>query len=104
MYLAKGGKQNKRDTGLIGVPDDEIRRRARDKSLSPEERQRYVQEEKARKWRNQQKRNNFQVDPDQVEAVVVTGVALYVGYRVVRFLPSLIPALWWTIPINAAAP
>ena len=40
--------------------------------------------------------------------VVATGVGvgagLYVAYRVIRFLPSLFPPLWWTIPANAVAP
>jgi len=28
----------------------------------------------------------------------------YLVYRGIRMLPSLIPAMWWTIPINAATP
>jgi RHS repeat-associated protein len=28
----------------------------------------------------------------------------YVAYRVIRFIPSLYPPLWWTIPANAATP
>jgi len=44
----------------------------------------------------------------QTEAVVLTGAATvgigYGIYRFVRFLPSLFPALWWTIPENAAIP
>ena len=35
------GKERIRDTGLQDVPDAEVKRRARDKSLSPSERQRY---------------------------------------------------------------
>ena len=50
------GKENKRDTGLIGQTDDEIKRKARDKSLSKDERRRYQTEEKAKKLRNKQKR------------------------------------------------
>ncbi len=58
LGLAKGGKQNVRDSGLRDVSDDEISRRARDPSLSPEERRRYQKEEKARGLRNKQKRGN----------------------------------------------
>jgi RHS repeat-associated protein len=54
--MGKGGKQNVRDTGLAGIPDAEISRRARDRSLPPEERRRYQKEEKARKQRNKNKR------------------------------------------------
>jgi hypothetical protein len=56
-YLeAKGGKQNVGDTGLAHLPDAEISRRARDKTLSPGERRRYQKEEKARRMRNKRKR------------------------------------------------
>ncbi|MBL8013053.1 MAG: RHS repeat-associated core domain-containing protein [Candidatus Omnitrophica bacterium] len=54
--LSKGGKQNQRDTGLANLSDEEVSRRARDKSLSGEERRRYQKEEKARGTRNKQKR------------------------------------------------
>ena len=38
-------------------------------------------------------------------ATVATGVGLgYIIYRVVRFLPSLFPPLWETIPANLAIP
>jgi RHS repeat-associated protein len=55
--MAKGGKQNKRDSGLVNKSDEEVRKGARDKSLSPKERRRYQTEEKSRKQRNQEKRN-----------------------------------------------
>jgi hypothetical protein len=45
--------------------------------------------------------------PDVAKAVVVVGGAAAVGYgiyRFVRFLPSLVPPLWWTIPTNLAVP
>jgi len=32
------------------------------------------------------------------------GVGGYVLYRGIRMIPSLFPALWWTIPANAATP
>lgn len=32
------------------------------------------------------------------------GLGGYVIYRGVRMLPSLVPALWWTIPANAVMP
>jgi hypothetical protein len=41
------------------------------------------------------------------EAAAATGAAVGVGYiiyRIVRFLPSLAPPLWWTIPENALIP
>ncbi|WP_367300334.1 hypothetical protein [Hafnia alvei] len=25
-------------------------------------------------------------------------------YRVIRFIPSLVPPLWWSIPVNAVTP
>lgn len=46
------------DSGLIGIPDEEISRRARDKTLSGKERRRYQKEEKIRGPRNKQKRQN----------------------------------------------
>jgi hypothetical protein len=44
---------------------------------------------------------------DGAKAVAVVGGGLavgYIAYRVIRFLPSLAPPLWWTIPANAAIP
>lgn len=41
------------------------------------------------------------------KAVAETGATIgagYLVYRAVRFLPSLLPPLWWTIPENAAIP
>jgi hypothetical protein len=37
-------------------------------------------------------------------AAAATVGAGYVAYRVIRFLPSLAPPLWWTIPENIAIP
>lgn len=56
INYSKGGKQNARDSGLESIPTDEINRRARDKSLPPNERGRYIREEKARRERNKRKR------------------------------------------------
>lgn len=36
--------------------------------------------------------------------VATAGVVAYGAYRFIRFLPSLAPPLWWTIPANAVAP
>ena len=47
------------DSGLVGIPDEEISRKARDKSLSGEERNRYREEEKVRGLRNKQKRKDY---------------------------------------------
>jgi hypothetical protein len=41
------------------------------------------------------------------QAAAATGAAVGVGYiiyRIVRFLPSLAPPVWWTIPENALIP
>lgn len=55
VMLSKGGRQNVRDTGLIGVSDDEIGRRLKDPATNPEERKRLVKEQKARGNRNKSK-------------------------------------------------
>jgi len=54
--LAKGGKQNIRDSGLDGLSDSEVSARARDPNISKEERRKAQKEEKARKQRNKVKR------------------------------------------------
>lgn len=46
------------DFGLKGFSDEEVSRRARDKSLTGEERRRYQREEKLRGQRNKQKRQS----------------------------------------------
>ncbi len=90
-YLfAKGGKQNIRDSGLIGVSDEEIQRRARDPNLTPSERLRYLKEEKARKLRNVEKRSNFGASPTQATEVAILGIGGYLLYRGLRLLPSLL--------------
>jgi hypothetical protein len=105
MLFAKGGKENIRDTGLRDVPTEEVQRRARDKNLPPAERQRYIREEKARKVRNAEKRSNYTtLDPEPLVIGGSAAVVLYGTYRLVRFLPSLLPPLWWTAPANAALP
>lgn len=55
VLFSKGGKQNVRDTSLIGVTDDEIDRRLKDPNTSAEERKRLVTEQKARGNRNKAK-------------------------------------------------
>ena len=55
------------DSGLRDVPDDEISRRARDKSLPGEERRRYQREEKLRGQRNKQKRqSHYSIDQSKL--------------------------------------
>ncbi len=54
--MAKGGKQNVKDTGLIGVPTDAIKDRLKNPSISKEEKKRLEKELKARGVRNKQKR------------------------------------------------
>lgn len=56
FFSKSKGKENVRDTGLQDLSDEEVSRRARDKSLSGEERRKYQKEEKARKLRNKGKR------------------------------------------------
>ena len=51
-----GGRENVRDTELQDKSDEEIMKGARDRSLSPEQRRRFVREEKARGLRNKGKR------------------------------------------------
>ena len=46
-------------------------------------------------------------DPNTVEKIVAVGAtvtAAYVVYRVIRMIPSLVPGMWWSIPLNATAP
>lgn len=88
------------------MSDEEVSRRARDPDLSPQERQRYIREEKARGLRNRERRSNFEVNIDLAPVVEIGAGAIlvYGAYRVVRFLPSLVPLLWWTAPANAAIP
>ena len=55
------------DSGLRDVSDEEVSRRARDKSLSSEERRRYQREEKLRGQRNKQKRqSHYSVQQSQL--------------------------------------
>ncbi|MDP9892578.1 RHS repeat-associated protein [Variovorax boronicumulans] len=55
MEMAKGGKQNIRDSGLVGVSSEEIKRRLKEAGTSAEERKRLVKEQKARGERNTDK-------------------------------------------------
>lgn len=44
---------------------------------------------------------------EAARTAVKTGATIgagYVAYRVIRFIPSLFPPLWWTIPENAVIP
>lgn len=52
-------RTNRPDSGLADLPDEEISRRARDRSLSGPERNKYREEEKVRGLRNKQKRKNY---------------------------------------------
>ena len=49
-------------------------------------------------------RDGTQIPVREVAAVAGIGIGLYIAYRVVRFLPSLFPPLWWTAPANALVP
>ena len=58
-------RTNRPDSGLADLPDEEISRRARDRSLSGPERNKYREEEKVRGLRNKQKRKNYKrIDKD----------------------------------------
>nr|WP_280191959.1 RHS repeat-associated core domain-containing protein [Delftia sp. PS-11] len=57
MEMSKGGNQNQKDTGLIGVTDSEIEKKLKDPNTSANERKRLVKEQKARGNRNKSKRN-----------------------------------------------
>ena len=54
----------RRDSGLADYSDEEISKKARDKSLSPKERKRFITEEKIRGYRNKQKRQSNIQMPD----------------------------------------
>jgi hypothetical protein len=61
---------------------------------------------KPAEWRGSAKDHPW-VSPELARnaAIGVGGLAAgYAVYRAVRFLPSLLPPLWWTIPANAAIP
>ncbi|WP_157687495.1 hypothetical protein [Burkholderia lata] len=44
------------------------------------------------------------VEAENACKVAAGAGAAYAAYRVIRLLPSLLPAAWWTIPANLAAP
>jgi len=56
--MSKGGRQNKRDSGLANKTDKQVSDGARNKSLDPSDRRKYQTEEKQRKQRNKQKRHS----------------------------------------------
>jgi hypothetical protein len=41
---------------------------------------------------------------DAAKKTIFTIGAGYIVYRVIRFIPSLFPPLWWTAPANATVP
>jgi RHS repeat-associated protein len=55
VVFSKGGKQNIRDTGLIGVSDEELKQRIKDPATTGKEKRRLQKEEKARGDRNKRK-------------------------------------------------
>ena len=75
---------NRRDSGLSGYSDEEIKSKARDKSLPGKERRRYQEEEKVRGLRNKQKRaSHFSFD-DSVDLAIgvslITASIVLTGY------------------------
>lgn len=89
---AKGGKQYIRDSGLIGVSDEEIKRLARDQTVSPQDRARYIREEKARRLRNQEKRSNFELS-DPWGEILIGGGSVIAG----------VASAWWAAKALAPA-
>ena len=57
LFAKTKGKERVRDTGLANESDAEVERKAHDKNIPKNERERYKKEEKARGLRNRQKRN-----------------------------------------------
>ena len=57
-FNSKGGKQNIRDSGLVGVSDAAIEAKLKNPNTSRAEKQRLKKEQKARGNRNKQKRGN----------------------------------------------
>ncbi|WP_377161142.1 RHS repeat-associated core domain-containing protein [Roseateles sp. UC29_93] len=55
VTFSKGGRQNIRDNGLVGVSDDEIERRLKDPNTPAAEKERLKKEQKARGTRNRRK-------------------------------------------------
>ena len=75
---------NRGDSGLRGYSDEEIKSKARDKSLPGKERRRYQEEEKVRGLRNKQKRaSHFSFD-DSVNLMIgvslITASVVLTGY------------------------
>lgn len=100
--LAMSKTRNERpDSGLSHLPDEEISRRARDKTLAGEERRRYQKEEKLRGNRNKQKRQSnitINIDLDDIgNDVGLSGAALVIyliiseGSRIVFPPRNLVP-------------
>ena len=57
--MSKGGKQNIRDTGLIGTTDEEIEKKIKDPTTPKLEKERLKKEQKARGNRNKKKREQM---------------------------------------------
>jgi hypothetical protein len=72
------------DSGLRDVSDEEVSRRARDRTLSGEERRRYQTEEKLRGQRNKQKRgSNFENQDPILPTLPVPGIKAKTSYKVI---------------------
>jgi hypothetical protein len=85
--LASKTNHTQRDSGLVNVPDEEISRRARDKTLSSQERQRYIKEEKIRGLRNKQKRNHI----ERLEEITGLAGGALVAYLIISEGSRLFP-------------
>lgn len=67
----------------------------------------WISKPKPSDWPEDKSKAKSEMCGDDCQAVagtVVVGGALYILYRCGRMVPSLLPPLWWTIPLNAAVP
>lgn len=64
IEVATKGRERVLDTGLRDIPDEIIAQKARDKQIPPSERKRYQKAEKARGYRNKQKRQMKYIIPE----------------------------------------
>ena len=74
LKMSKSRQSPGRDSGLKDLTDEEVKSRARDRSLPGNERKRYQREEKVRHLRNKRKRDSITVDVPTLRTVVGVSV------------------------------
>ena len=74
LKMSKSRQSPGRDSGLRDLTDEEVKNRARDRSLPGNERKRYQREEKVRHLRNKRKRDSITVDVPTLRTVVGVSV------------------------------